>query len=95
MLDKRLTIQIGKTMKIEIDDIQKELYQLDDEGRAYLEYNDKVGGEPIGLTMPFGYPKGVEELGGVIAVYRECIRHSMTWQELLDVHDQIDEGVIV
>jgi len=31
------------------------MYQMDEEGRAYLEYNEKVGGEPIGLTVPFGY----------------------------------------
>lgn len=53
--------------------------QLHDEGRAYLEYNEKVGGEPIGLTVPFGYPKGVEELGGVIAVYQQCIKQKVTW----------------
>jgi hypothetical protein len=82
-------------MKIEIDDIQKELCQLDEEGRAYLEYNDKVGGEPIGLTVPFGYPEGVDEMGGVIAVYKECIRQNKTWQELLGVNDQIDDDVIV
>jgi hypothetical protein len=82
-------------MKIEIDDIQKELSQLDEEGRAYLEYNDKVGGEPIGLTVPFGYPEGVDEMGGVIAVYKECIRQNKTWQELLGVNDQIDDDVIV
>jgi len=57
-----------------------------DEGRKYLEYNDKVGGEPIGLTVPIGYPHGVEEMGGVIAVYDECIKRRITWESLLDFH---------
>lgn len=95
MLDKRLTIQIGKTMKIKIDDIQKELYQLDEVGRAYLEYNEKVGGEPIGLTMPYGYPEGVESMGGVIAVYQKCIKQKKTWQELLGIDDEVSDDVIV
>ncbi len=55
-----------------------------EEGRAYLEYNEKVGGEPIGLIVPFGYPPGVKEMGGVIAVYKECIKRGITWEELLD-----------
>lgn len=64
-----------------------ELYKMTEEGRAYLEYNEKVGGEPIGLTVPYGYPKGVEERGGVIAVYKECIEKSVSWEELLGVSE--------
>lgn len=55
----------------------------EDEGKAYLKYNDAVGGEPIGLTVSFGYPDGVEKMGGVIAVYEECIKQGITWEELL------------
>jgi hypothetical protein len=36
--------------------------------------------------MPIGYPDGVEEMGGVIAVYEECIRRGITWEDLLDFH---------
>lgn len=63
---------------------QIELLNMDDEGQAYLKYNDLIGGEPIGLTVPFGYPDGVENMGGVVAVYDECIRQGMTWEELLN-----------
>ena len=73
-------------MKIVYDDEDIELFRETEEGRKYLEYNEKVGGEPIGLTIPIGYPAGVEERGGVIAVYEECIRRGITWEELLDFH---------
>ena len=68
------------------DDADIELFRETDEGRKYLEYNEKVGGEPIGLMIPIGYPAGVEEMGGVIAVYEECIRRGITWEDLLDFH---------
>ena len=73
-------------MKIVYDDADIELFRETDEGRKYLEYNEKVGGEPIGLMIPIGYPGGVEEMGGVIAVYEECIRRGITWEDLLDFH---------
>ena len=73
-------------MKIVYDDADIELFRETDEGRKYLEYNEKVGGEPIGLMISIGYPAGVEEMGGVIAVYEECIRRGITWEDLLDFH---------
>ena len=69
--------------KIEHDQFDLECFRETEEGRKYLEYNEKVGGEPIGLIVPFGYPDGVEEKGGVIAVYNECIKQGITWEELL------------
>lgn len=65
-----------------------------DETKAYLEYKKKVGGEPIGLVVPFGYPPGVEERGGVIAVYKECIKKGVTWEKLLD-YTPLEEGADV
>ena len=73
-------------MKIVYDDEDIALFRETEEGRKYLEYNEKVGGEPIGLMVPIGYPPGVEEMGGVIAVYEECIRRGITWEDLLDFH---------
>ena len=72
-----------------------EMYKTSEEGRAYLEYNDKIGGEPIGLMMPDGYPKGVKEHGGVIAVYKECIEKGITWEELLGFKRDIPDDVIL
>lgn len=69
--------------KVQYENWEVKLFKETEEGKKYLEYNDKVGGEPIGQMVPFGYPKGVEEMGGVIAVYDECIKQGVTWQELL------------
>ncbi|WP_293830720.1 hypothetical protein [uncultured Phascolarctobacterium sp.] len=56
------------------------------EEKAYERYAEVIGGEPepIGLEVPSGYPAGVEERGGVAAVYEECIKKGVTWEELLD-----------
>ena len=76
--------------KIEYDSVDLKFFNETEEGRKYLEYNDKVGGEPLGLTIPFGYPNGVEEMGGVIAVYDECIKRGVTWEKLLDFEPSPD-----
>lgn len=78
-------------MKKQLKDYEIKILQADEEGRAYIEYNDKVGGEPIGLIVPFGYPPGVEERGGVIAVYKECIEKGVTWETLLDFKTSKDD----
>lgn len=53
----------------------------------FEEYKRVTGGEePLGLMVPFGYPNGVEERGGVDAVYRECIEKKVTWEDLLNFH---------
>lgn len=76
--------------KIQYDAEDLEMFNESEEGRKYVEYNEKVGGEPIGLIVPIGYPAGVEEMGGVIAVYEECIRRGITWEELLDFNPPED-----
>lgn len=76
--------------KIKYDSVELKFFHETEEGRKYLEYNDKVGGEPIGLIVPFGYPEGVEEKGGVIAVYDACIKQGITWEDLLNFHPDKD-----
>ena len=79
--------------KINYDTVDLKHFNETEEGRKYLEYNDKVGGEPIGLIIPFGYPDGVEEMGGVIAVYEECIKQGRTWEDLLGYHPPVDAEI--
>lgn len=79
--------------KISYDSVDLKHFRETEEGRKYLEYNDKVGGEPIGLMVPFGYPKGVEEMGGVIAVYEHCIEHKIKWEDLLALHPIADAEI--
>lgn len=51
----------------------------------FKRYKKATGGkEPLGLIVPYGYPEGVEERGGVAAVYDECIEKGITWEELLN-----------
>jgi hypothetical protein len=54
----------------------------------------KVGGEPIGLMVPIGYPTGVEEMGGVVQVYRACIQEGKTWEELLNYTPPPDDAIL-
>ena len=71
-------------MKIQHDKDDIEIFNMTQEGKAYLKYNNEVGGEPIGLIMPMGYPDGVKEMGGVIAVYEQCCKQHKPWEELLN-----------
>lgn len=60
----------------------------------FKEYKRVTGGEdPLGLIVPFGYPDGVEERGGVDAVYRECIEKKVTWEDLLNYHHPKDADI--
>lgn len=79
--------------KIQYEDWEIKLFEGSEEGQKYLEYNDKVGGEPISMIVPFGYPEGVEKMGGVIAVYDECIKRGITWEDLLDYHPPEDAEI--
>ena len=76
--------------KIKYQAWEVKLFSETEEGRKYLEYNDKIGGEPIGLTVPYGYPCGVMQMGGVIAVYEKCIELGLPWEELLGSHPPED-----
>lgn len=81
-------------MKVELSDFERKMLARDEEGKAYLEYNDKVGGEPIILQVPTGYPYGVEQRGGAIAVYKECIEKGVTWEELLDYKEPSEDVIL-
>lgn len=60
----------------------------------FKEYRRVTGGEdPLGFIVPFGYPDGVEERGGVDAVYRECIEKKVTWEDLLNYHPSKDADI--
>lgn len=81
-------------MKVELDEFDRKLWARDEKGRAYLEYNDKVGGEPLLLIQPSGYPPGVKEHGGVIAVYKECIEKGVTWEKLLNYKEPSKDTIL-
>ena len=76
-------------------DILRDLYEVTAEGRAYLAYYDATGGNPIPLIQPTGYPDGVEQMGGSAAVYRECVKRGITWEELLHYQDTTPDDAII
>lgn len=75
--------------KVKLDKIDIKLFNKTPEGRAYLEYNEKVGGEPFN---PFGVTSVdvQEEYGGVVGLYHECIKRGKTWEELLGTGADFD-----
>lgn len=75
--------------KIEYTKTDIEIFKLNSIGRAYLEYNDKVGGEPFGYCT--GMPDFEEKYGGIEGLYEECIKHGKTWEELLNTTGKWDE----
>lgn len=81
---------VGFNRKNTLTEAQKALYSTSEDGKAYIAYNERIGGESLGLDVPVGYPEGVEEQGGVIAVYEKCIEKGIAWEELLGVYYEYD-----
>lgn len=77
--------------KIEYDEVQVEIFNMSPIGRAYLEYNEAVGGEPFGYTTGMPVVDIEKDYGGIIGLYRECIRLGKTWEELLGTDGRWDE----
>lgn len=68
----------------------QEIFSLSEDGIAYLEYNQKVGGSPFGCTV--GMPVvNLEQYGGLSGMYRECIKRGISWEELLQWDGHSDE----
>lgn len=44
----------------------------------------------MSLDFTSGYPKGIKNRADIEAVYRECIKKKVTWEELLGYH--LDRG---
>lgn len=79
-----------KHRKRRISREDRKIYELSPVGRAYLEYNDAIGGEPFGFTI--GMPAiDLDQWGGIEGMYRECIRRGITWQELTGWDGHSDE----
>ncbi|MDE7244997.1 MAG: hypothetical protein K2O18_13630 [Oscillospiraceae bacterium] len=78
-----------------LTDRERELLETP-EDRAYQKYREAIGGDPapIGLQVPGGYPPGVAEMGGVVAVYEDCVKQGCTWEELLDYQAPEDDAII-
>ena len=85
---------VCKMAKKIFDEVQRDIYSKSPIGRAYLEYNEAVGGEPFGFSdsMPADIYEAVDtQYGGVVGLYHECIKQGKTWEELLDTTGIWDE----
>lgn len=84
---------VGFNRKNTIKEVEKELLRYSPEGKAYIEYNERIGGDPLGLNVPWGYPPCVQEYldqGHTIEeIYRECIEAGISWEERFSCY--IDE----
>lgn len=78
--------------QIKYDKVQKEIFKSTPIGRAYLEYNEKVGGEPFGYCTGMDLDVDIDkEYGGIVGLYHECIKQRKTWEELLGTSGKWDE----
>jgi hypothetical protein len=77
--------------KIKYDAVDIRIFKESAEGRAYLEYNDKIGGEPFNRWLDIGDIDIDEQYGGIVGLYHECIKQGKTWQELLGTDGMWDE----
>jgi len=76
--------------KVKYDDVDIRLFKETAVGRAYLEYNDKVGGEPFNPSLDLGDIDLEEAYGGMVGLYHECIKQGKTWEELLGTDGKWD-----
>lgn len=82
---------IGFSFKMRINAIDKKLYSMHEIGKAYLEYNHVIGGEPFGYTVGMPVSADPEIYGGVAGMYNECVKRGITWEELLQWSGHSDE----
>lgn len=73
-----------------LDQVDKEILRNSPEGRAYVEYNERIGGDNLGLNVPWGYPsrvqKYLDEGHTVEEIYRECLRKGISWEEMFSCY---------
>lgn len=85
---------VGFNRKNTLSEIDKQLLSITPEGRAYVEYNERIGGEVIGLEEPWGYPPCISEYleqGHTLEeLYRECIERGVCWEELFSCYIEHD-----
>lgn len=78
--------------KIIYDKVQEEIFNSSPIGKAYWEYNEKVGGKPFGFTIGMDLSVDIDtEYGGLVGLYHECIKQGKTWEELLGTDGEWDE----
>lgn len=76
---------------------EKEILSQTPEGKAYVEYNERIGGERLGLNVPWGYPPCVQDYldqGHTLEeLYKECIERGASWEELFSCYIEYDPKI--
>lgn len=88
---------VGFNKKDTLDKTDKEFLKQSPEGRAYVEYNEQIGGDNLGLNVPWGYPPRVQryldEGHTLEEIYRECIYKGISWEEMFNCYIDNDPTV--
>lgn len=88
---------VGFNRKNTLKKIDKQLLSQSPEGRAYVEYNMRIGGDNLGLEVPWGYPPSVQryldEGHTVKEIYEECIQLGISWEERFSCYIENDPSV--
>jgi hypothetical protein len=70
---------------LEIKQEGDEIMEFEHVEQLFKKYQRATGGiEPIGLTVPVGFPCGIESWEEVIEIYKKCIDKGITWEKLLN-----------
>ena len=97
-VEKPLSPIMTRLFNSDLTDVEAKIQDATEKLNTYVaDINDsaqsivnEILDDIVNKMIPFGYPKGVEEMGGVIAVYEECIKQGKTWEDLLDFHPPED-----
>lgn len=85
---------VGFNRKNTLTEVDKRLLRQSPEGEAYIEYNKRIGGDNIGLSVPFGYPPRVQayldEGHTIEEIYKECIQREISWEERFSCYIEDD-----
>lgn len=88
---------VGFNRKNTLKEAEKELLRQSPEGKAYVEYNERIGGDRLGLEVPWGYPPSVQnyldEGHTVTEIYEECIEAGISWEERFSCYVESDPSV--
>jgi len=81
---------VGFNRKNTLSKSDKEILSQSPEGKAYVAYNEKIGGDNIGLNVPWGYPPRIQEYldkgHTVEEIYRDCIKEGISWEEMFSCY---------
>lgn len=81
---------LGFVQRDTLNKTDKEILSKSPEGAAYVRYNELIGGERIGLSIPVGYPHEIQsyidEGHTIKSIYELCIGAGITWYELFSLY---------